>query len=373
MYGKSGDTLARLLFVTTNPYIPQMTGGSEYSTHDLCRNLASSGWAVGVLSSLGTSGRVHVLNRLKAKLLGVECPCDRDLGYPVYRGWDVAAGIPEAVRGFQPDLLVIQAGRQSHLARAIVEERLPFIWYLRDVEFDRQVEDVGGEAAFRSLLQQATVVANSAFSARLCQERFGVKSHTLPPLVDFTNYRCAGPLRRRVALFVNPVAVKGVETVFRLAERRPDIPFLMVESWPLSDERMAALRARAARLGNVEIRRRVSDMRDLYQEAKVGLMPSQCREAWGRVATELQVNGIPVLASDIGGLPESVGRGGVLVAPDASVDEWASALSEIWDDDDRYAAYVDAALEHARRPEIQVDNMIKVFMRIAEEAMSETV
>src|SRR3546814_9881685 len=43
------------------------------------------------------------------------------------------------------------------------------------------------------------------------------------------------------------------------------------------------------------------DMREVYRRTHTLLVPSQWEEAWGRVATEAQFSGIPVLASDRGG------------------------------------------------------------------------
>ncbi len=65
-------------------------------------------------------------------------------------------------------------------------------------------------------------------------------------------------------------------------------------------------------------------MKQVYRSAKLILMPSMWEEAWGRVATEAQFSGIPVIASNRGGLPESVGPGGVLLDPDGPLEPWVA-------------------------------------------------
>jgi glycosyltransferase involved in cell wall biosynthesis len=123
------------------------------------------------------------------------------------------------------------------------------------------------------------------------------------------------------------------------------------------------MEARAKAAGNITLHPPRNDMRALYARARLLLAPSQWEEAWGRVATEAQINGIPVLASDRGGLPESVGPGGVLAPHDASMDVWQEAFSRIWDDEDRYRHYSEQALAYSKRPEIQPNTIVRTFVR----------
>ena len=59
------------------------------------------------------------------------------------------------------------------------------------------------------------------------------------------------------------------------------------------------------------------DPRDFYRVSRVVLVPSLWRESLGRVAVEAMANGIPVLASDRGALPETLGDAGfVLTIPE---------------------------------------------------------
>ena len=86
-------------------------------------------------------------------------------------------------------------------------------------------------------------------------------------------------------------------------------------------------------------------------------------EAYGRVVTEAQINGIPVIASTRGGLPEAVGPGGILIDPDGPIDDWVKAVRNLWDDDAHYAALSAAALAHAQRPEITLAYQIDAWER----------
>lgn len=355
----------RFLFASTHSYPPQRAGGIESSTHNLCEALLERGHEVAVMASLESSGSVALWNRVRRKLLfGPRFPSDSRMGYPVYRGWNPVEGAEEVLRDFEPSVVVIQGRYPVPLASGFVALGVPSILYLRDVEF----HELGGEIAQGDGL---SVIANSRFTAGQARTRLGIEAPTLPPLVRPEAYRTAST--REKVVFVNPHPVKGVEIAFALAEARPDIPFLFLESWKLRRELEDELRGRAARLENVEWRSRAQDMRGIYGEARLLLVPSRWEEAWGRVPTEGQVSGIPVLASNRGGLPESVGPGGILVDPEAPSATWVQALSRIWDDPEEYERLSEAAWAHSQREEIQPGYLVSRLVELAEEGITDGV
>lgn len=71
----------------------------------------------------------------------------------------------------------------------------------------------------------------------------------------------------------------------------------------------------------------VDDMQSVYPALDVLAVPSQWREPFGRVSVEAQSCGVFVLASSVGGLPETLrpGEGSCLLPPDAAA-AWVSAL-----------------------------------------------
>jgi len=96
-------------------------------------------------------------------------------------------------------------------------------------------------------------------------------------------------------------------------------------------------------------------------------------EAWGRVATEAHFSGIPVIASNQGGFPESVGPGGILVDPNASISEWKQALRGLWDDPQRYRELSALSLKYSQRPEIQQQKLFDEFIAVCQLAASRQV
>lgn len=64
------------------------------------------------------------------------------------------------------------------------------------------------------------------------------------------------------------------------------------------------------------------------------------------------MSGIPVLASNSGGLPEAVGEGGVVVPCDAPFADWQNAFARLVDDAGFYQQCSEAARKHAARETI---------------------
>src|SRR5262249_7022856 len=73
---------------------------------------------------------------------------------------------------------------------------------------------------------------------------------------------------------------------------------------------LAGLPVDLSGLSNLHRMANTPDPRDFYRVSRVVLMPSLWRESLGRVPIEAMANGIPVLASDRGALPETLGDAG---------------------------------------------------------------
>ncbi len=148
--------------------------------------------------------------------------------------------------------------------------------------------------------------------------------------------------------FVNPQPEKGAAVFARIAlelgRRRPEIPLLVVEGRGTSDG-LARVPVDLSGLTNLNRMANTPDPRDFYRVSRVVLMPSLWRESLGRVAIEAMANGIPVLASDRGALPETLGDAGfVLTIPERysstgpavpgprEVAPWVAIVERLWDD-----------------------------------------
>jgi hypothetical protein len=247
--------------------------------------------------------------------------------------------------------------------RHCIERGLPVAYYVHAVN---EPIDPGSDEVRR----RALWLTVSRFSALHNGGPFNLGFHVIPPLVEPARYRVRHHHGYH-ATFIGLQSFKGGELVVKLAQACPEIPFLIFDNvdrnlpqWPgLSG---AELRAAASVLPNVKVQPAAKSTTALYGSTKVLLSPSRCYEAWGRVASEAQINGIPVLASNRGGLPEAVGPGGLCLDYDAPVSVWAEALRRIWTDKAYYAQLSARALGHAARPDYQPETIVGRFVDLLE-------
>ena len=281
--------------------------------------------------------------------------CDEPFGYPVFRSPNPIHDVPAVVQSARPTIAIVNSGEPMALADRFVKCRVATVVYIRDADFAPWAARVRNHHLMRY------VTTSRALATRF-EESFGFRPAQIPPIILPELYEVE-PTRKNVT-FVCPVSEKGLEIALALARRRPDIPFTFVECWPLGPESQFKLKHQVKSLENVVLRNSTNDMREIYCETKIMLAPSLWFEGWGRVVSEAQVSGIPALVSNVGGLPEAVGPGGLLVAPDATIDEWQRALSQMWDDLETYERLVALAYQHARRSEFRPDALLQRLLDV---------
>jgi glycosyltransferase involved in cell wall biosynthesis len=90
-------------------------------------------------------------------------------------------------------------------------------------------------------------------------------------------------------------------------------------------------------LPNVEHRPTTAEMGRVYGETRVLVLPS-AEESFGMVGVEAQLGGVPVIASDLPSLRESLGDGALFV-PREDLGAWVDALRRL----DDAASYEDVS------------------------------
>lgn len=225
---------------------------------------------------------------------------------------------------------------------------VPTVLYVRETEALNHFE--------RGRRPADAVVANAESLALRIRE-LGVDCPVFPSVIEtsVTEVRSS----REVALVINPIESRGVDLVWDIAARLPEVRFVLQESWPLSREQLALITTKVRSAPNVELRRAEPPGPRLYRDVRLLLVPYRIDNR-PRVIAEAQANGIPVIAGDVPALVEATGDGGVLVPLD-DVLAWVEAIRSLWADHARYSALAEAATAHSRRSDADAGVIVEGF------------
>lgn len=114
---------------------------------------------------------------------------------------------------------------------------------------------------------------------------------------------------------------KGVDIFLEIAKKMPNRRFLAVGN----TDRVRELK----RLKNVKYIKHEKDMRKVYAKTRILLIPSIMQEAFSRTGIEAMINGIPVIASNVGGSPELLDKAGIVIKDYFNSDKWVKAIKRL--------------------------------------------
>jgi hypothetical protein len=102
-------------------------------------------------------------------------------------------------------------------------------------------------------------------------------------------------------------------------------------------------------------------MKQVWEKTKVLVIPTLIQEAFGRVAVEAAINGIPVIASDKGGLPEAVCS--PFCYPPNNIDKWISEIKNLMEDTVYYNIRSIQAKEYSEK--FNIEDQVSRFLQLA--------
>lgn len=181
---------------------------------------------------------------------------------------------------------------------------------------DRQAASLVAEAA--------GIVAIGKHMAEYIERELGRPAVVIhPPLYGpgpFTPYL---NFDRGCITMINPCAVKGISIFLQIVERLPGHDFAVLPGWGTTAEDCRAL----GRFPNVRFLPNARNIDDVLAATRVLLMPSLWYEGFGLIVMENMLRGIPVIASDSGGLKEAKSGTGYVI-PVRTIERYQPVFDE---------------------------------------------
>jgi glycosyltransferase involved in cell wall biosynthesis len=307
----------RILLTSNAPYCPPK-GGSTRSNLIWLSHLAKSAHACRVVCPTVDD---TVSDSRTADGSGIEI-------HSVHRLSRRTAVVSEEIREFQPDWVLVSSEDLSHVLLREVHHtapgRLVYLahtpqWY----PFGPASWHTDGQAT-EIVRHAAGVVAISNAMAVYIEQHCGAKPAVIhPPMYGSPPYPRFGSFDKGYVLTVNPCVVKGISIFLALAEHFPEIPFAALAGWGTTRRDREAL----SRLSNVTILETVPSIDDVLSRSRLLLMPSLWLEGFGLIAMEAMLRGLPVIASDSGGLKEAKAGTGFVI-PVRPIDRFEPVFDE---------------------------------------------
>lgn len=210
----------------------------------------------------------------------------------------------EAIRTFDPDWMLVNEHGVMLLISALDANPSRTVVIAQSIITNLPTKSASPiEDQIRVLLRKAAgIITISDYMRDYIQRWSGLDSTVLHfpsygtgPYTHFNNFDSG------YVTMVNPCSYKGISIFLSLAEKLPEVKFAAIPFWGTSEEDHAALK----RLPNVTMLQPSPNLDDVFGQTKVLLVPSVWGEAYGQVVVDAMLRGIPVLASNTGGLPEA--------------------------------------------------------------------
>lgn len=315
--------------VQLNPFHYPYMGGIEHRTHEISRRLSTRHEVIVLTSRLPGTAEEEVMDgyrvvRLPSRFIGRYNP-----------PYVTTPGVLDALNSLDADIVDFHYRWAPSYSRAM--RRYEGNWMFTFHNTYGEGEGIGralsliNDMLFSNMIRDRRTVCVSEFVRNDLLAR-GFRRE-LTDVVSLGVDVYDGPTSEEdFILFTGRlVATKGLKHLIE-AMRTVDHTLMIMGRGPEE----GSLRSLAKRLGvadKVVFTGHVSEeeKRRLMASCKVFALPSMF-ESFGLAAAEAMAYGKPVVASNVGGLPEVVGDGGILVPP-ASPQELAAALDRLLKDD----------------------------------------
>ena len=196
------------------------------------------------------------------------------------------------------------------------------------------------------------VICDSEFTRSITTTFYNRKADLIYELVDINAYK----VEKNYADFITmnqPEKHKGNEIFREIAKLMPEERFMTVGRG-IHDASSPNL-----------IHFGQTSPRIFYSHTKIMLVPSIWPEPFGRVVMEAMANGIPVISSCVGGLPEVVGNAGILIDDYMNPQKWVYEIKSLLQNPNLYKDMQKKGAEQVKKFEIKTEiNKLRNLLEI---------
>jgi len=250
--------------------------------------------------------------------------------------------LEEEIKTFQPDIVWTQLEYSPLVVQVSQNHNIPVVFFVHDICPENQW-------TFNKFQRKdgVSVFFNSKFTYdkyhKHCQLA-NRHSQIIYPPIQPENYKVKKT--GNMITVINPIKNKGGKIIEKLISSLPNKEFLIVEGWKNPKEEGLFFE----KFSNVQVQKYGVDMKKVYKKTYVLVFPTLLKEGFGRVVVEAGISGIPTIASNVGGVKEAVGNGGILIDDTEieNVTKWKESILELYNNKSTYKALSKSAHKHSR-------------------------
>jgi surfactin synthase thioesterase subunit/glycosyltransferase involved in cell wall biosynthesis len=327
----------RILLAQNSQYYPAH-GGGDKSNRLLVEALAARGHqcrVVARISVFGEAEHIQYLETLASRGVAPQSSADGVVVFEragvevhVVTNGNLRAHFEAQAQAFAPDIILVSTDDPAQLLLEVaLRHATARVVYLARATL---AVPFGPDCAFPSEAKTGriracdAVVGVSQYVADYIRKYAGIDAVHVPiSLMEPEEWPLLGRFDNEFVTFVNPCAVKGIAIFLALADAFPQTLFAAVPTWGTTQQDRAALEARP----NVHLLAPVDDINVLLARTRVLLVPSLWAEARSRIVLEALLRGVPVMAANVGGIPEAM-MGVPYLLPVRPIEKYETRLDE---------------------------------------------